>query len=95
MQRVLVCAALTLLVSFSGAQAAGNMACDQATLSKLEAEVGAMSGKEGKQAMKRLDKAKQAFKDGDTKKCMRLIGRVKGGKGTAPNSEQGDEQDSG
>lgn len=89
-----VAAVMILLASSLHARAA---ACDQATLSKLETELGAISGKAGKQAMKKLDKAKQALKDGNTKKCGRLLERIKSGKSKTPDTEpdQGPEPDEG
>jgi hypothetical protein len=94
---VAAAAVMILLVSSVHARAAGPVACDQATLSKLETELGAMSGKAGKQAMKKLDKAKQALKDGNTKKCGRLLERIKSGKSKTPDTEpdQGPEPDEG
>jgi ketosteroid isomerase-like protein len=76
-----------MLGSFE-ARAADRVKCDEAGLTKLEAQIGAMSGKEKKRATRLLAAARAASKAGITKKCDRIIARMsKSSPGTASSKD--------
>ena len=73
MNKVVIATAVALFLASFPVQAAQNLTCDQAALTKIETDIGSMSGKDAKKASKQLDKAKQAFKDGNSKKCASIM----------------------
>jgi len=79
MQKAAVLTVALLLVASLDARATENVTCDQASLAKLETDIGAMSGKGKKRAMKQLSVAKKAFEAGDMKKCERIVARIAAG----------------
>lgn len=88
MQRAGVLAVALLLVISLNARPAQSVTCDQASLAKLETDIGSMSGKGKKRAMKQLTAAKKAFDAGDTKRCERIVGRI----GAAASSQTANAQ---
>ena len=87
MQRAGVLAVALLLVISLNARAAESVTCDQASLAKLETDVGSMSGKGKKRAMKQLTAAKKAFDAGDTKRCERIVARIGAGSSKTANAQ--------
>jgi hypothetical protein len=101
----LVCAAAVLLVTSLPVYGAAGPTCDQASLTQMETDIGSLGGKEQKKAKKQLDKAKQALKDGKTKKCNGIMKRIQAslkpsssapaaGGNAAPDQDSGDDSDS-
>jgi hypothetical protein len=76
MKKVVIAATVALFLTSFLVQAAKSLTCDQATLTKVEADIGSMSGKDAKKASKQLDQAKQAFKDGKMKKCTNIMKKL-------------------
>ena len=87
MQRAGVLAVALLLVISLNARAAESATCDQASLAKLETDIGSMSGKGKKRAMKQLTAAKKAFDAGDTKRCERIVARIGAGSSKTANAQ--------
>jgi ketosteroid isomerase-like protein len=87
MQRAGVLAVALLLVISLNSRAAESVTCDQASLAKLETDVGSMSGKGKKRAMKQLTAAKKAFDAGDTKRCERIVARIGAGSSKTANAQ--------
>jgi ketosteroid isomerase-like protein len=73
MQRI---AALTFALLLMAPISAQGATCDKDSLAKLEADIGAMSGKEQKKAKRQLANAKAAFAAGDAKKCQRIVSKI-------------------
>ena len=101
----LVCAAAVLLVTTLPVYGAASPDCDQASLTKMETDIGSLGGKEQKKAKKQLDKAKQAMKDGKTKRCANIMKRIEASlkpssaapatqENAAPDENSDDESDS-
>jgi hypothetical protein len=103
MQKVVIAATVTLFLASFPVQAAQSLNCDQDTLTKVEADIGSMSGKDAKKASKQLDKAKQAFKQGNTKKCGSVLKKLQASLKSssapaaegAPPPDQGNQGDEG
>ena len=84
MNKVVIATAVALFLASFPVQAAQNLTCDQAALTKIETDIGSMSGKDAKKASKQLDKAKQAFKDGNSKKCANIMKKLQASLKSAP-----------
>jgi ketosteroid isomerase-like protein len=76
MQRIVIMALALVLSALVEPAAAQSVACDKDSLAKLEADIGKISGKGQKKAMRQLTRAKSAFDAGDTKKCQRIMSRI-------------------
>jgi len=84
MNKVVIATAVALFLASFPVQAAQNLTCDQAALTKIETDIGSMSGKDAKKASKQLDKAKQAFKDGNSKKCASIMKKLQASLKSSP-----------
>ena len=84
MNKVVIATAVVLFLASFPVQAAQNLTCDQAALTKIETDIGSMSGKDAKKASKQLDKAKQAFKDGNSKKCASIMKKLQASLKSSP-----------
>ena len=71
-----IAATVTLFLASFPVQAAQSLTCDQATLIKVEADIGSMSGDDAKKASKQLDRAKQALKEGKTRRCANIMKKL-------------------
>ena len=89
MKKVVIAATVTLFLASFPVQAAQSPTCDQATLIKVEADIGSMSGDDAKKASKQLDRAKQAFKKGNKKKCGSFLKRLQASLKSAPAPAEG------
>jgi hypothetical protein len=76
MPRFMTATAAVILISFMPGYAGAAVTCDQASISQVESDINALSGKEKKRAMKKLEKVKQSLADKNTKKCARQLTRV-------------------
>jgi len=76
MQKAAVLITAVLLWAPLNAEAAESVTCDQASLAKLETQIGSMSGREKTQAMRLLAGAKKALAAGNVKRCQRIIARI-------------------
>lgn len=77
--------------------AAASSTCDQASLSKMETDIGQLSGRVQKKAKKQLDKAREAMKSGDIKKCGKHMSKIQASltrsSGSSPNEAGSSDED--
>src|SRR4051812_20766899 len=75
MQKILI-AATVLCLSGVPAFAANAPACTDSSLSSTQAHIGNLTGRAQKKATRELEAAKLALKDGNAKKCSRIMARI-------------------
>src|SRR6185436_12526067 len=76
MKKVVIAATVTLFLLSFPVQEAQSLTCDQAALTKVETDIGSMSGNDAKKASKQLDRAKQALKEGKTRRCANIMKKL-------------------
>jgi hypothetical protein len=50
--------------------------CDQPSLQQVKADISSLSGKAKKKATRQLERAEQALKEGNGKKCSRILAKI-------------------